>query len=64
MVGELLILYLTFDLLMRPLTPEYHGGQYRGHLPTKFDYKQAYGWKVINPNSLAGKLSHLTSFDL
>ena len=21
-----------------------------GHLPTKFGYKQAYGWKVINPN--------------
>ena len=35
-----------------------------GHLPTKFGYKHAYGWKVINPNSLAGKLLHLTSFDL
>ena len=21
-----------------------------GHLPTKFGYKRAYGWKVINPN--------------
>ena len=35
-----------------------------GHLQTKFGYKQTYGWKVINHNSLAGKLSHLTSFDL
>ena len=35
-----------------------------GHLLTKFGYKQAYGWNVINPNSLEGKLSHLTSFDL
>ena len=33
-----------------------------GHLATKFGYKQANGWKVINPNSLAGKLSYLTSF--
>ena len=39
--------HLTFDLLMWPLTPEYHGGQYR-HLLTKFGYKQMQGWKVIN----------------
>ena len=42
--------HLTFDLLMWPLTPEYHGGQYR-HLKnvlTKFGYKQMQGWKVIN----------------
>ena len=34
-----------------------------GHLPTKFGYKQAYCWKVINRNSLAGKRSNFTSFD-
>ena len=39
--------HLTFDLLMWPLTPKYHGGQYR-HLLTKFGYKQMQGWKVIN----------------
>ena len=39
--------HLTFDLLMWPSTPEYHGGQYR-HLLTKFGYKQMQGWKVIN----------------
>ena len=38
--------HLTFDLLMWPLTPEYHGGQHRAS--TKFGYKQMQGWKVIN----------------
>ena len=33
------------------------------HLPTKCGYKEAYDWKLINPNSLAGRLLHLT-FDL
>ena len=37
--------HLTCDLLMWPLTPEYHG-----HQPTNFGYKLAYYWKVINPN--------------
>ena len=40
--------HLTFDLLMWRLTPEYHGGQYRASIPTKFGYKQMQGWKVIN----------------
>ena len=35
----------------------------KGYLPIKFGYKQAYGCKVINLNSLTGKLSNLT-FDL
>ena len=39
--------HLTFDLLTWSLTPEYCGGQHRPS-PTKFGYKQAYGWKVIN----------------
>ena len=71
MVEELVILYLKnylFDLIW-PLTyicdlsPHNIMEVNIGHLLTKFGYKQAYGWKVINPNSLAGRLSHLT-FDL
>ena len=43
--------HLTFDLLTWPLTLKYCGGQHRASLEaTKFGYKHAYGWKVINRN--------------
>ena len=56
--------HLTFDLLTWPLTPEYCGGQYRASTNYVWLQSSIYGWKVINHNSLAGKLSHLTLFDL
>ena len=40
---------LTFDLLTC-LWPKNIVEANKGHLPTKYGYKQAYGWKVINPN--------------
>ena len=39
--------HLTFDLLMWPLTPEYHEGQHMAST-NQVGYKQMHGWKVIN----------------
>ena len=61
MVGELLILYLKVYLTSFDLWPTYVtfdpriSSTNQVWLQTGLD-----GWKVINPNSLAGKLSHLT----
>ena len=58
MVGKLstvIVLQVNFHIwpltYLRDLWPKNVMEANIGHLPTKFGYKQAYGWKVINPNS-------------
>ena len=51
-------------LYLRELWPQNIMEANIGHLPTKFGFKQAYMVGKLSSVSLAGKHSHLTSFDL
>ena len=56
--------HLTFDLLIWPLTPEYIGGQHRASTIQVW-LQTDVGLESYQPlENLAGKPSHLTSFDL